>query len=295
MSVLEQSRTPVPDRLLAASDEPAGDWRALDWDATDAGMPWQPWDQVSLYDTPLWERLTPEQRLELSRHEAASVLAVAIWSENLLMRMLLRVAADQDPCDARARYALVEVADECRHSLMFARLIAALDVPRYRPQPAARRLTSLFSRLAVPAEVFAVALVLEEVLDAFQKTAIADPVVAPLARDVARIHVVEESRHIAFARSELGERWGQLAAPVRAAATMTVAGAAAIVTGALVDPQVYAAVGLDPRATARVARRSAHRRALLTASARRLVDDFTELGVITPRTRPIWRRAGLTA
>lgn len=286
--------TPVPERLIAASDEPAGDWRALDWDAPEVpGAPWVPWEQVSLFDTPLWDALTADQRRTLSRHELASSLATGIWAENVLMQMLLRVTARQDPREARARYALVEIADECRHSLMFARLATRLDVPRYGPSRANRRRTAIFASIAAPAEVYATALVVEEVLDSFQRAALRDPDVQPLTNAVNRIHVVEESRHIAFARDELGARWPKLPRIAREAYAMTIAAGALVTTASLVDPAVYAAVGLEPRAAAAAVRRSSHRRALLTDAARGMVADFTELGVITQRSRPIWRRAGL--
>lgn len=282
------------ERLLAASDEPAGDWRDLDWNAAPVpGAPWQPWEQVSPFGTPLWDALDLPRRLELSRHECASVTAVGIWSENTLMTMLLRLARTQDARNPRARYALTEVADECRHSLMFARHLEALGTPTYGPGTLARRLTGAFAVVAHPVEIFASALVVEEILDGFQRASLADPDVQPLARAVDRIHVVEESRHMSFARTELRDRWRAASRATRLAAPWTIATAAALMVTSLVDPAAYAAVGLDPTTTVRAVRASKHRRALLRTAASRLTAELDDVGIITPAVRPVWRRAGL--
>lgn len=78
---------------------------------------------VSLYGTPLWDTLTRAQRIELSRQELVNTVSVGIWFEIILMQMLLRASYRQDPTTRHVHYALTEVADECRHSTMFATLI----------------------------------------------------------------------------------------------------------------------------------------------------------------------------
>ena len=56
-----------------------------------------------------WERLTPEQRVELSKHEVASQCSTGIWS-TILVHMLLRHHYAQDQVDAHARHTLTEIA-----------------------------------------------------------------------------------------------------------------------------------------------------------------------------------------
>ncbi|MBO0776287.1 MAG: diiron oxygenase, partial [Actinobacteria bacterium] len=89
----------------------------------------------TLYGTPLWERLTPAQRLELGKHEAASIAGTGIWLESILLRMLAKLAYDGDPTSQHVQYAFAEMAEECRHSTMFAKLIGRLGTPVYRPAP----------------------------------------------------------------------------------------------------------------------------------------------------------------
>ena len=77
--------------------------------------------------------LTEEQRIELSQHEVGSIASVGLWFELLLMQMMLRDLYDDDPTGAHMQYALTEMADECRHSMMFGKSIARLRRPGVRP------------------------------------------------------------------------------------------------------------------------------------------------------------------
>src|SRR5689334_17879155 len=105
----------------------------IDWDAPLVPGRWfVPERRSSLYGTPLWDGLSHDQRLTLTRHEVASIAALGVWFETILMQLLIREYYKQDPTTTHAQYALTEVADECRHSVMFGRMIARLDCPVYR-------------------------------------------------------------------------------------------------------------------------------------------------------------------
>ena len=128
-------RERVADRLLrstaARSYDPEID---IDWSAPpEPGKIFLPEHRSTLSGTPLWDQLTPEQRRELGKHEAASVAGFGIWLECILMRLLAKLAYDENPATRHVQYALAEMAEECRHSTMFARLIEWMGVPYYGP------------------------------------------------------------------------------------------------------------------------------------------------------------------
>ena len=75
--------------------------------------------------------------------------------------------------------------------------------------------------------MFAAILIAEEILDAFQRETMADESVQPLVRMVSRIHVVEEARHVRYAREELA-RQVAAAGPARLAFARLVIGRAAL-------------------------------------------------------------------
>ena len=72
--------------------------------------------------------------------KAASVASTGLWFELILIQLLARWAYDQDPQDPRTLYALAEIGDETRHVTMFAKSIARMGAPTYRPRPLIRQL-----------------------------------------------------------------------------------------------------------------------------------------------------------
>ncbi|WP_175409058.1 diiron oxygenase [Streptomyces sp. TRM64462] len=287
-------RETVAARLLTASER-----HTLPPDTEVAwGTPWDPdlWflppHLVSLYDTPLWREMSPARRRELSRHEAASHAWTLLQGENMLIRMLARHIVPLDPTAQHVRYALTEIEDECRHSKMFARLIGELAVPVHHRSALDRFRTALWQLGAGPVRVFSAALIIEEVLDRFQRAAMADPSVQRVVRDVCRVHVVEESRHIRYARAELERQLASCSRPKRWATRLVCGLSALVVSRRLIPPQVYAEVGLDPRRATREARTSPHRRTTLRWSAARLTAFLTTTGAQGPPGTWAWRRSG---
>lgn len=292
-----RSREQVAARLLAGSAahscDPATD---IDWTTPlDPALPACPEHRVSLFGTDLWRRLTPEQRVQLSWHEFASVASVGLWFEICLMQALLRYAYDRDPHCAHVQYCLTEVGDETRHSVMFARAAERLAPGcRYRPSPAAHRLGRLWKTVAAGPSMFASVLVAEEYLDRLQREMVAAPGLLPFAAQVATVHVVEEARHVSYAREALRRTAPRMSRVERGIHQQLTALTAAIVVDSLIDPRVYQAVGLDPRQAVRVARSNPYTVQTRRWAAERVVGFLTEIGVYDDRLG-FWRRADLRA
>jgi len=247
----------------------------------------------TLYDTPLWEGLTEEQRVTLTIHEYCSISGVGIWFECLLMQLILRDIYGDDPAQPHVQWALTEIADECRHSVMFARTAEKFGAPSYQPPPSIQKLGKAFSATADGPAAYAAILVAEEILDIFQRDLMKDERVQPLTRATSQIHVVEEARHMRFAREEIARRTPRLSPwQLRKHRTM-VAAVAAIVADNLVQPDVYAVVGLDPQVARAAARRNRHYGAKLRGSASGLVAFLREVGLVGGPSELAWRRARL--
>lgn len=90
----------------------------------------------TLYGTPLWNEMTVEQKVTLSRHEVCSIMSTGIWFEMILQQMVLRDQYVKNPVNPQFRFALTEIADECRHSIMFARACEKMGAPAYLPHEA---------------------------------------------------------------------------------------------------------------------------------------------------------------
>ncbi len=118
-------------RLLLSSQKLSYDPQTeIDWDTPldPAHYGLNP-EWSTLYGTDLWDEMTEEQRITLTRHEVGSIMSTGIWFEMILQQMLLREQYTTDVTSSEFQFALTEIADECRHSLMFARACEAMGVP----------------------------------------------------------------------------------------------------------------------------------------------------------------------
>jgi hypothetical protein len=293
MVVSDRDRT--ANRLLRSSAEHSYDPEVeIDWDAPLASDRWfTPEHRCSLYGTELWRGLTPEQRITLTRHEAASIAGLGVWFETILMQLLLREYYRADPTAAHSQYALTEVADECRHSVMFGRMIAKLECPVYRVGAFDNALGKWIAATATGPRMYAAILIAEEILDALQREAAADETVQPLIRMVSRIHVIEEARHVRFAREELA-RQVRAVGTRRLAFDRIVIARAAYLTGArIISPQVYRSVGIEPEVGRRAARANPHHRETMRWAGEKIVAYLRELDLIGGPGLALWRRSGL--
>ena len=284
-------------RLLRSSARMSYDPEVdLDWDAPLADGLWfmQP-ERLSLYGTPIWDRLTEEQRIELSRHEVASIASVGLWFELILMQMMARELYDADHTSDRTHYALTEMGDECRHSIMFGRAIARCGAPAYGPTAHVHRLGRGFKAVASGVSAYASILVAEEILDRWQRELMKDERVQPLIRMVSRVHVLEEARHMAFAREEVERAVPRLSKAGLALHRTLTAQTGFMVARTLVNPKVYAALGLDPREARRQALGNPHYQETLAWMGERVLSFLDEQGLIGPAQRPVWRRSLLMA
>jgi hypothetical protein len=247
----------------------------------------------TLYGTPLWDTLTEDQRVTLTIHEYCSISGVGIWFEHLLMQLVLRDIYGEDPAQPHVQWALTEIADECRHSVMFARTAQTFGAPSYQPPPSILRLGRAFAAKADGPAAYAAILVVEEILDIFQRDLMTDERVQPLTRATSQIHVVEEARHMRFAREEIARRTPELSGWQLRKHRTAVASVSAIAVENLVQPGVYAAAGLDPKAAKTAARANEHYTAKLRAASAGLVAFLREVGLIGGPSERLWKRAGL--
>ena len=289
-------RERTASRLLASSEKLSYDPTVdVDWD--------QPWvegryftspESSTLWGTDLWDRMSEQQRIDLTRHEVAAVASAGIWFETILSRMLLKYSQRKDPRTQHVRYGLTEVGDECRHSVMFSRLLEYCDAPYYAPHRFNAALGELFTvALADEAVAFAGTLYVEEILDILQRRAMDDDRVQPVCQQVNTIHVVEEARHMSYAREEMARQWGDVPRWRRALDRNLLALVGMVTTDELITGHVYRNVGLDVGEALAARDANPHWRRTRHEVSRNVVGMFDELGMTSPLSRSIWKLAHL--
>ncbi|MGX1669143.1 AurF N-oxygenase family protein [Streptomyces sp. NPDC055400] len=275
--------------VLAYDPATEVDWETpLDKDFHGASPEWS-----TLYGTAYWAELTEEQRKELTRQEAASVASTGIWFEMILQQMVLRDMYAKDPTKADFQWALTEVAEECRHSIMFARGAQKLGAPAYRPHRFVIELGRVFKTLAFGEAAYAAILVAEEVLDVMQRDWMRDERVVPFVRTINNIHVVEESRHMKFARDQTRKRLAGAGRIRRHINAFVVATASYFIVTSMVRRQVYESAGLDVQRAVAEARANEHHKSMMRASCSGLMEFLASARLLTRPALAFYKRANL--
>ncbi len=283
----------VSDRLLASAARLSRNaMTEIDW-----SLPMAPdkygcspeWS--SLFGTDYWEELTQAQRISLTRHEFASIMCIGIWFEMILQELVLRDQYLGKYHSPEFQFALVEIADECRHSIMFAKASEKMVGRSYRPNKAIGRLGKLFKYVARDEISYAGILVAEEVLDVFQRGCMRDDRVLPFIRTVNEIHVLEESRHMKFAREQVRESLRGAGRFRRRFSALVVSMGAYLIVANLIRPQAYADAGLDAERAWREAAHNEHFHAMIRSGCTHLMEFLDEVGLLTKPALRYYRKA----
>jgi hypothetical protein len=283
------------ERLSDAAAEKSFDpIKDIDWEEPfDLERFYMPEHDVSLFGTRAYEALSREERVRLSLHEAASLMATGIWFENILKHKFLDYLYDSNPHDVNFRFMLHEAADECHHSMMFGEFIRRSGAPFYPVRWWAKWAGQLMKEVVPKASVFVGILAAEELMDYFNRSAMTNAEVHPTVRRISQIHVIEEARHVAYARNYLITEFPKLRGVAR---TRVLAGApviTAVIVSQIVSAEVYKTLGLPGDAHRQVLD-SPHRRRLLQAAGAKFMGFLEEIDLITPYTRPAWRLTRLS-
>ncbi|EFV14952.2 AurF N-oxygenase family protein [Segniliparus rugosus] len=281
-------------RLLRSAVERSYDAEVdIDWDEPLADDKlFVPEHRSSLYGTRLWDKLSAEQRHEVSRHEMASIFSFGIFAEAVLSTFLLRHVLSGGLANDSVRYALAEIGDEARHSTMFSRAINKLDVEPYELPKALNLLINLFTSVLPPcATTWGGTLLVEEVLDRMQREAILDESVQPHLRQIFKIHVLEEARHITFAREELVRTYQKANRFTKAFHRFMIAFGCSIVIPVVYHPQIYRRVlGISPLRGALVAQLNPNYRKNAQFMCEPMARYFHEVGLVSGRvTLALWK------
>ena len=282
-------------QLVAASERMTLDpFTQIDWDLPlDDRAYHLPPEWLPLYGTGAWDAMTSQARIAYSRHECAAMFGAGIWFENRLMQIVLRHLVEIPVTSPAHRYLLVEVADECRHSTMFGEYIRRAGTPAYAPASRDEEFDAMRSLPGGRALGYLLILAIEELLDATNRATMKDERIHPVSRQIAKIHVLEEARHVSFAKTYLTEVWPTLSVVEHDTVRQVAPGAVAEIADLAVNSSVYEHLGIAGGADA--ARTNPHHRARVIEGLTKLTSFLRELGVIGATNDETWRAKGLTA
>jgi hypothetical protein len=105
---------------------------------------------------------------------------------------------------------------------------------------------------------------------------------------VNRIHVVEEARHVRFAREEVARQMAKIGPIAKIVTNVSSAVVAAFVASSLISPDVYRQVGLDPDEAIKAARNNPNWHESRRWMAEKIMAFLDEQGMVTWYSRPIY-------
>jgi hypothetical protein len=167
-------------------------------------------EMLDIYGTPFWDKLSPRERGELNRRFANWRIGVLLYGEHGAMLVCSQLVECVSGTDAKF-FQATQVVDEARHNEVLTRYMTErLGGPRY-PMPdferelfdtllSDRRWTVKTIGLQLVAETFAVAL--------FRM--LAETSKDPLLKQVCRLILQDESRHMGFGMLSLPDVVGEL-------------------------------------------------------------------------------------
>jgi hypothetical protein len=176
----------------------------IDWSRLDTREYWLPEHALSLYGLPEYAALGADVRRRLSQYEFVNVVCCGLWLESVFLR---RLAAELHSGMARGHYEYVlhQLREESGHSLMFLKAIEASALPLPAGAWRCPTLTDALARwLPAKGDLFWLAMVIgEHVPDAYNRWLRRQRPLQPVIEQMCTVHVVDEARHIAYARSSL--------------------------------------------------------------------------------------------
>jgi len=190
---------------LSANSIPYRDPLAvLDWRTLTLDRYWLPPEAVSLHGLPEFDALSDAARMRLSQYEFLAIAQTGVALERIAMEATARRLRRAEP-NAEYAFLLHEMREEAGHSLMFLRLASAsgLELPDWGK--------------ALPRYARAASWLLNDVLYWFMRVVVQDvpdklnryvrrhsgPEVSPFVRQMIALQMMDEARHLAYARRRL--------------------------------------------------------------------------------------------
>ncbi|WP_433566223.1 AurF N-oxygenase family protein [Nocardia sp. CA-151230] len=246
-----------------------------------------------LFDTPIWASMSEQQRILLTRCEVAQFLGIAIWLEVGLQVALLRANHGADPARPDIAFLLNECADENLHSLMFIKGVDSIGAHFYPHDRLQKLLGRLFAMFAWHEVAYGIVLAGEEIFDAMQRDWMTDTTVADAIRRTSYVHVVEESRHMAFARRRIRDQLTTISRPRRFLSTIAIAVGTHIVAKSLINRRVYEELGLRWPEVKSAIDANEHHRMMFRSATASFIEFLHREGLLNRVARRIYRASNL--
>ena len=255
---------------------------------------WQLSDQYPLGATEWYRSLPADVRARIGLHSIVGNMKAGLQFESILKRGLLEYAFTLPDRSPEYRYAYHEVIEEAQHSLMFQEFVnrSGLDAPglTWDIKLGARRVIVMARRF--PALFFVFVLGGEDPIDHVQRTALrSGRELHPLLERIMRIHVTEEARHLSFARQYLRTNVPTLSNRQRHSIAIQAPLILATMASVMMRPprSIVRTYDIPKTVLTDAYGPGTPSRDEVRASLRKVRNLLTELELVTPVSKQMWR------
>lgn len=259
---------------------------------------WQLPEDHPLGATDWYKAQPPGTRSRIGLNMSAGFCYTGRIFEGVLSRGLLRFAAAQPHNSLEYRFAYHEVIEEAHHSLMFQEFVNRSGMPVPLVTSEVMQFTDKVAEYGTtfPELLFVYALGGEDPIDYVQREGWRKGTDRhPLGQRISQIHIVEEARHVAFARAYLRLNVPKLSEAKRTEMSLTVPSILGILSSLMMQPpqHIIETYGIPPEVIDEAFTNNPAQRELVVASLAKIRALCEELGLITPEARTLWEQAGL--
>jgi hypothetical protein len=268
----------------------------IDWSLDlDPENPQQlPDELISIYGSPVWDRLTSKERADVRRHLQAQQLSQFMHGEQGALLCAAKIVQQVPNVDAKF-YAATQVMDEARHVEVYARLLHEKFELAY---PITPTLKTLLDQVLSDARWDITYLGMQVLIEGLALAAFAsirDHAKNPLAAAVNAYVMEDEARHVAFGRIALRDYYPQLSDAERDEREEFAVEACYLMRDRFLSVEVWETLGLPVEECVQLVQQSERMKMFRTRLFTRIVPTIKDIGLWGPRIRKAYADMGVMA
>lgn len=251
-----------------------------------------PDEQLGIYGSRQWDRLSPAERLVLRRHAAAWEFSQFLHGEQGAVICAARIVESVPDLDSKF-YAATQVMDEARHVEIFARFLREKIGLDYPINPSLQSLLGDALRDPRWDMPYVAMQVLVEGLALAAFGVLRDRTSKPLPKQVLAYVMQDEARHVAFGRMALRDYYPQLTAAERAEREDFVIEGCYLMRDRFRMSEVWERLGYDVMECLEYMDRGPRTRAFRRHLFSRIVPCVRDIGLWSPRVQSAFADMGV--
>jgi hypothetical protein len=265
----------------------------IDWSVeVDPSMPALPDESIGIFGSPVWDKLSPEQRGEYRHHLASWVNSQFLHGEQGALVCTAKLVQSVPGIDQKF-YGATQVMDEARHVEIYDRYLRDKIGMRY---PINKHLKTLLEDVIRDARWDFTFLGMQIMIEGLALAAFAmqrDFSNEPLARELNAYVMADEARHVAFGRLALRELYPELTEAERQERQEFVAEASHLLYDRFTGEEIWEVLGL-PIDECRVYQQNSEvMKAFRSALFSRIVPTIKDIGLWGPTVEKCFEDLGV--